>query len=249
MTDPQLRRFARQLVGLEERLHYLETVPQLAHSSIDDHGVPVYDKDGNLASIIGKQEDGTWGAPPLAGPAPGPPSGVSAVGGAGIVHVHWDGTFAEGTAPLDFDAVEVLVDGALAGAMPDRDGGSITIRADQGTRYISARVRTLVPRHSRTTSPFSVEVRAPAELLFDDTTARAEVLAQRIADAEQQLEAAEGRLLEAREALAALDTRVKTSSLQVSRGPLPPAGAPLGAQWLTPEGYLYVRVPCDEEVA
>ena len=84
---------------------------------------------------------------------------------------------------------------------------------------------------------------------LDDTAEQAEALAQRIADAEQQLEAAEGRLLEAREALAALDTRVKTSALQVSRGPLPPAGAPLGAQWLTPEGYLYVRVPCDEEVA
>ena len=195
MTDPQLRRFARQLVGLEERLHHLETVPQLAHSSIDDHGVPVYDKDGNLASIIGKQQDGTWGAPPLAGPAPGPPSGVSAVGGAGIVHVHWDGTFAEGTAPLDFDAVEILVDGALAGAMPDRDGGSITIRADQGTRYISARVRTLVPRHSRTTSPFSVEVRAPAEMLFDDTAERAAQLEEDLRSTRDDLGVARARLL------------------------------------------------------
>lgn len=84
---------------------------------------------------------------------------------------------------------------------------------------------------------------------LDDTTERAEALAERIAEAEAGLVAAGERLSLAREALAALDARVVTSSLQVSRGPVPPGGAPLGAQWLTPEGYLYVRVDCDEEAA
>ena len=84
---------------------------------------------------------------------------------------------------------------------------------------------------------------------LDDTTAQAEALAERLADAEAELAAAEGRLDAAREALDRLDARVDVTALQVSRGPLPPAGAPLGAQWLTPEGYLYVRVDCDEEAA
>ncbi|GAA1333957.1 hypothetical protein GCM10009592_28780 [Brachybacterium rhamnosum] len=33
---------------------------------------------------------------------------------------------------------------------------------------------------------------------------------------------------------------------QATRGQLPPRGAPLGAHWITPEGRIYVRVPCEE---
>jgi hypothetical protein len=84
---------------------------------------------------------------------------------------------------------------------------------------------------------------------LDDTAARAEALAEKIRVAEAGLVAAGERLSLAREALDALDSRVDVTALQVSRGPTPPAGAPLGAQWLTPEGYLYVRVDCDEEAA
>lgn len=42
------------------------------------------------------------------------------------------------------------------------------------------------------------------------------------------------------------DTRLGTVGLQVQRGPIPVKGSPLGAQWLTPAGHLYVRVPCEE---
>lgn len=185
MVDPQTRKLAKQIVGLEERLKHLETVPQLAHSSIDDSALPVYDRDGNLVSRIGKQPDGTWGAPPIAGPVPAAPRGVSATGGSGIIHVRWTGQLVgDVAAPLDFDTLEVLIDGDLAGAIPNRDGGSVTIEAEQGHRFVAARIRTLVPRHSATTSPFSVEVRAPAELLFDDVTERANDLAEALDDAE-----------------------------------------------------------------
>lgn len=200
MVDPQTRKLARQLVTLDERLRHLETVPQLAHSSIDDSALPVYDKDGNLVSQLGKQADGTWGAPPLSGPTPPAPTAVTAVGGAGIIHVRWPGTYQDGVqAPLDFDALEVLVDGALAGAMSNRDGGTVTIEAAEGTRYVSARVRSLVPRHSPTTSPFSVHVSAPAEILFEDMTERADQLADDLAAAAGQIAAAEQNLTELRD--------------------------------------------------
>lgn len=195
MADPQTRKLARQLVQMDERLKHLETVPQMAHSSIDDHGLPVYDKDGNLVTRIGKQADGTWGAPPLAGPTPPAPDGVTAVGGSGIIHVRWTGALYGGVqAPLDFDALEVLIDGDLAGAISDRDGGTVTIQAEQGTRYVSARIRTLVPRHSALTSPFSVEVRAPAEIVLDDMTERADQLEQDLTDSLARVETAEQNL-------------------------------------------------------
>lgn len=242
MADPQTRKLARQLVALDERLKHLETVPQLAHSSIDDTALPVYDKDGNLVSQLGKQKDGTYGAPPLHGPIPPTPTDVAAVGGAGIIHIRWNGTYQQGhTAPLDFDALEVLIDGHLAGALPNRDGGTLTIEAEQGTRYVSARLRTLVPRHSPTTSPFSVDVRAPAEILFDDTTAQAEALADKIRAAEAEIAAATDRLGDAEDLLGKVDARPFPS-----RSPVPPRGAPVGTQWLTPTDHLYVRVPCEE---
>lgn len=234
MADPQTRKLARQLVGLEERLHYLETVPQLAHSSIDDHGLPVYDADGEVTAVVGKQPDGTWGAPPLAGPVPPTPVGMSATGGAGIIHVRWTGQLlAEAPAPLDFDTLEVLVDGTLAGAIPNRDGGTVTIEAAQGLRFVSARIRTLVPRHSATTSPFSVEVRAPAELLFDDVTERANDLAEALADAEGAIEDAVGELAEV--------GRVTTV------GP-PPADPVIGKTlWVAPNGRTFRAVECEQE--
>lgn len=211
-TDPQLRRLARQLTGFDKRLHDLETVPQLAHSSIDDGTLPVYDKDGTLVVAVGRQPDGTWGAPPLAGPTPSAPIGVSATGGAGIVHVRWTGDYFHGAAPLDFDALEVLIDDRLAGAIPNRDGGTVTIEADQGTRFISARIRTLAPRHSAPTSPFTVEVGPPADQLFIEARDAIETAEGDIADAKQEIiderTAREAALKQAAEDLAELDGKL-----------------------------------------
>ena len=187
MADPLIRKLARQLVTVEKRVHDLETVPQLAHSSIDDYALPVYDAEGSVVTKIGKQDDGTWGAPPLAGPTPPAPVGVTAVGGPGTIHVSWTGDFDRDAAPLDFDTLEILVDGTLSGSLPNRDGGTVSISAEQGTRFVSARIRTLVPRHSATTSPFSVEVGPPADQLFVEAR-------ERIEEAEGQIQAGKDAL-------------------------------------------------------
>ena len=137
---PNLRRLARQLVDVTRRLKHLETVPQLAHSSLDDHGLPVYDADGNLAVTVGKQPDGTWGAKPVAGPVPPAPVGLDAEGDAGAVRASWQGVFWAGAAlPMDFEAVQVLVDGLVYAAIHDPQGGSVSVPAMPGERVVSFR--------------------------------------------------------------------------------------------------------------
>ena len=137
---PNLRRLARQLVDVTRRLKHLETVPQLAHSSLDDHGMPVYDADGNLTVTIGKQADGTWGAPPVKGPVPPQPAGVEAEGDAGVIRASWQGVFWAGAAkPMDFEAVEVLVDGTVYAGIHDPQGGSVSVPALSGVRAVSFR--------------------------------------------------------------------------------------------------------------
>lgn len=210
MADAQTRKLARQLVDINRRLKSIETTPQLAHSSIDDRGLPVYDKEGNLVAKIGKQDDGTWGAPPLAGPTPPMPRGLQALGGPGTIHVTWTGEFSEGAAcPLDFDVLEVLVNGALSGSISNRDGGSVSISSPSGQHYVSARVRTLVPRHSDTTSPFAVEVGPPADQLFIDAKEEIDGAKEAIEGAKQEIAdertAREEALEAAQEELARLD--------------------------------------------
>ena len=137
---PNLRRLARQLADYGRRLRHLETVPQLSNSSLDDHGMPVYDADGNLTVTIGKQADGTWGAPPVRGPVPPQPAGVEAEGDAGVIRASWQGVFWAGAAkPMDFEAVEVLVDGAVYAGIHDPQGGSVSVPALPGVRTVSFR--------------------------------------------------------------------------------------------------------------
>lgn len=134
------RRLARQLVDVTRRLKHLETVPQLAHSSLDDHGMPVYDADGNLTVTVGKQPDGTWGAKPVAGPVPPRPVGLDAEGDAGAIRASWQGVFWAGAAlPMDFEAVQVLVDGSVYAAIHDPEGGSVQVPALPGERLVSFR--------------------------------------------------------------------------------------------------------------
>src|SRR5699024_7162504 len=206
MADPQTRKLARQIVDIDRRLKGVERTPQLAHSSIDDGFLPVYDKDGNLTAKFGRQDDGTWGAPPLSGPVPSMPVGVTALGGPGMLSVSWTGEYESKAAPLDFDTLEILVDGVLAGAIPNRDGGTVSISAEEGTRYISARIRTLVPRHSSTTSPFGVEVGPPADQLFVEARERIEDAEVSLGETQVRLEGAEQAVTEVRDGLDTLET-------------------------------------------
>ena len=140
MTDPMLRKLARQLVTVDKRVRDLETVPQLAHSSLDDQGMHVYDADGNLTVTVGKQPDGTWGAKPVAGPVPPRPVGLDAEGDAGAIRASWQGVFWAGAAlPMDFEAVQVLVNGSVYAAIHDPEGGSVQVPALPGERLVSFR--------------------------------------------------------------------------------------------------------------
>src|SRR5699024_5978564 len=206
MADPQTRKLARQIVDIDRRLKGVERTPQLAHSSIDDGFLPVYDKDGNLTAKFGRQDDGTWGAPPLSGPVPSMPVGVTALGGPGMLSVSWTGEYESKAAPLDFDTLEILVDGVLAGAIPNRDGGTVSISAEEGTRYSSARIRTLVPRHSSTISPFGVEVGPPADQLFAEARERIEDAEVSLGETQVRLEGAEQAVTEVRDGLDTLET-------------------------------------------
>ena len=189
MPEPTIRKLARQLVSMDTRLKHLETVPQLSNSSIDNVGVPVYDADGNLVAQVGKQADGTWGAPPLNGPVPPAPAGVSFEGGPGVVNVTWSGDYVDGAAPLDFDTLEVLVAGTRAGALSNRSGGSLVVSAPEGSQVVSARVRTLVPRYSVETAGVVVQVGPPPDALFEE--------------AKESIAAAEGDIQAAKDAIAA----------------------------------------------
>src|SRR5690625_3479909 len=157
------RRLARQLVDVTRRLKHLETVPQLAHSSLDDQGMHVYDADGNLSVTLGKQPDGTYSARPVRGPIPPAPAGLGAEGDAGLVHASWQGVFWAGAAsPRDFEAVEVLVDGNVHGAIHDPDGGSVTVPAFAGEREVSFRTLSQAGRRSDATGHVTVTVQSKA---------------------------------------------------------------------------------------
>src|SRR5699024_1098170 len=251
MADPQTRKLARQIVDIDRRLKGVERTPQLAHSSIDDGFLPVYDKDGNLTAKFGRQDDGTWGAPPLSGPVPSMPVGVTALGGPGMLSVSWTGEYESKAAPLDFDTLEILVDGVLAGAIPNRDGGTVSISAEEGTRYISARIRTLVPRHSSTISPFGVEVGPPADQLFAEARERIEDAEVSLGETQVRLDEAEAELVAVREDLDGIEAG-GNPSLVKDRAPTVGDGEGLtaGAAWLQydePGGTLVAMFRWDGE--
>lgn len=298
VTDPSTRKLSRLLADHGQRLHNLETIPQGPHTSIDNYGIPVYDKDGNLMARQGRQADGTWGSRPLAGPTPPIPNGVTATGAGGAVEVTWSGGLA-GKTPLDFEALEILADGGLVGSIHDSSGGTLSIPLAPGDYEITARSRSQVPVVSDQVIVGAVTVTAGAGIIGEKLgeaqaridAAEADLEQKRLAleEAERQRKAAQerlntletktiqdlreaqaeaqaalqaalvriqsaetdvaeatGRLDAAEGALGTLDRRVTEAAVQTSRGPLPPRSAPLGAQWLTPEGFLYVRVPCEE---
>lgn len=186
-NDPSLRRLARQLTKLEKDVHDLQTVPQLAHSSLDDQGLAVFDEDGNLTVTLGKQADGTWGAPPVRGPVPPAPVGVDAEGDAGVVRASWQGVFWAGAAkPMDFEAVQVLVDGLVYAAIHDPQGGSVSVPAMPGVRVVSFRTLSQAGMTSDATTfgDVTIEPRVSEQMqeLGEDLTELREVTLPELSD-------------------------------------------------------------------
>src|SRR5699024_9486826 len=206
---------ARQLADYGRRLRHLETVPQLSNSSLDDHGMPVYDADGNLSVTLGKQADGTYSARPVRGPIPPAPVGLDAEGDAGLVHASWQGVFWAGAAfPRDFEAVEVLVDGNVHGAIHDPDGGSVTVPAFAGERVVSFRTLSQAGRRSDATGHVTVTVQSKASVQLDEARGRIEDAEVSLGETRVRLDQAEQTVATVQGDLDTLETVTLPNAVQ-----------------------------------
>lgn len=158
-NNQPIRQLADAIFDIDRRLTGVERTPQLSNSSLEDTGINVYDSENNLTVTVGKQPDGTYGATPVRGPVPPAPEGVDAEGDASVVRASWDGSFRDEAAkPLDFAAVEVLVDGVVRGALHDPLGGSVTVPAVSGDRVVSFRTLSQAGMHSDAVGHMTVTV-------------------------------------------------------------------------------------------
>lgn len=106
MTDP-IHDLAVRLVDVERRLHDMERVPQLGHSSIEDGSIGEY-ADGTAVARYGAQFDGSHMAASLAGPTPPRPSAPILEPLVAGAKARWDGEWADPDAitPMDHARVE-----------------------------------------------------------------------------------------------------------------------------------------------
>lgn len=155
MTNQAITDLARRLTRLEQGVT-AQNVPQLAASSVEAGAIPHYDSAGQMTALVGEQHDGTTAAAVLAGPVPPAPAGLDADASAGKIAVTWNGGFADGAvAPMDFAYVEVHVGetqdfepdplpGSLtrAGAIVSAGGGSVSIDATPGDRWVALLTRS-----------------------------------------------------------------------------------------------------------
>ncbi|MFD9792088.1 hypothetical protein ACFWXK_14180 [Streptomyces sp. NPDC059070] len=173
MTD--LARLAARIVALERRLEQLSATARLAHSSIEDGAITVYDDTGSLRGIIGQQPDGTTGAVPVNGPTPPAPSTPTVTPVLAALAVTWDGTWADVTAVGDLARIQVHLL-ASADAVPDPRTPAATIESQTGatvtvpcTSYAPVWVRLLAVTTSGTPGPASAAVQAsPRRLVNTD---------------------------------------------------------------------------------
>lgn len=183
-TANLVRALARKIEALEHGQLRHARASQAAYRSVESGGLPVYDETGQLRTIIGAQEDGTYTVLEFNGTPPPIPSPPVITQGIGAVTITWDGYDENDEIgwPADFARVEVHVSD-VPGAIPTDDnqvtsfgspvGGSTTVVLDPGqTIYV---VFTAVNR-SGAESPASVEVAATGGAV--PTTAGPQVPAQ-----------------------------------------------------------------------
>ncbi|MFD7769866.1 hypothetical protein [Streptomyces sp. NPDC059787] len=113
---------AARIANLERLVRDLARSSRLAHSSIENGSIAVYDDLGVLRGSIGMQEDGTVALAAVNGPIPPAPSTPAIASVLGGVAVSWDGQFADGSqVPADFAYVEVH----FSSSSDFTDGGSL----------------------------------------------------------------------------------------------------------------------------
>lgn len=143
----QLRKIARDIVGVEQRINVIERVSQAPYRSVSGGTTVYYDSDGEVRHIVGAQPDGSYTSVDVNGPpAPSPPSRPIIETRAGSVIVSWDGKMENGSTmwPADFDHVEVHIatddffvvgDDTEIATYNTRAGGSISISLEPDTYY------------------------------------------------------------------------------------------------------------------
>ncbi|MBM6622678.1 hypothetical protein JTF08_13765 [Micrococcaceae bacterium RIT802] len=164
---------ARTLASQDRRLTGLETKPGLAFSSIENGSIDEYTVDGTLASVIGKQHDGTHTATSVTGPKPPTPWFPAASAVPGVVEVRWNGKFAGGAlSPMDLKHVAAYVVPAggpidltaQAGVMTGELGDAVQVQVEAGVYDVYLVAWTLSGKYSDAAGPAAVVVPVPADM-------------------------------------------------------------------------------------
>jgi len=146
--------------------------PGLAQSSIENGSVDEYTADGTLASVIGKQHDGTHTATSVTGPKPATPWFPTAMAVPGLAEMRWNGKFAGGVpSPMDLKhvaAYAVPVGGVVdlskqSGVMTGELGDSVQVQLDAGVYDVYLAAWSLSGKVSDLAGPVSVVVPIPAD--------------------------------------------------------------------------------------
>ncbi|MFD3667191.1 hypothetical protein [Streptomyces sp. NPDC058672] len=164
-----------RLARLEKLVQTMIRSPKLVNASLEDGALDVYDENGSLRAVIGRQPDGTSGITAVNGPkppAPSPPQVEPVLGG---VRITWDGGFAScEPAPLDLARVQVHVLKS-ADEEPDVQWPTTTIEAASGAsvtvavnHYGPVWVRLAAVNSSGTPSAPSAAVQAMARRAASD---------------------------------------------------------------------------------
>ncbi|MFI5688614.1 hypothetical protein [Streptomyces sp. NPDC051636] len=182
-----LARLAARIAALERRLTQQNRTSRLAHSSIENGALDVYDENGSLRAVIGQQPDGTTAVNIVNGPPPPQPTAPVLAPAIGGIAVTWDGTFADAPAPpLDWARAEVhtaaeadFIPGpaTLRGTLESPQGGTLIITAS-APLYVrlvgrntsgaaSAPSPAVGPRAPGTVGPGDLEIGATGNLVPD----------------------------------------------------------------------------------
>lgn len=200
-SSKSIRDLANSLWELDRRLTGVERTPQMGYTSLDNTGLNVYDSEGNLSAVIGRQDDGSFGHRVVEGPTPAAPSNITAEPGLGNLSVTWNGTFAGGVdAPRDFSIVaihasespdfEASAENTVATiSFPEAATRVLPLKA--GTYYLKATTLSLADKRSEATE----EVEAEAGPLVDEDSIQ-EALDQARTEREQAAQQAQEALSE-----------------------------------------------------
>lgn len=205
----ELRKVARDIARDDRRLSALARTPQLADSSLEDGSVDVYDADGNLAAVIGKQWDGAQGVASLTGPTPPTPVAPIVTGGVETLTVRWTGTFGDldgveditVVPPMDFSRVEAHVStdpdfiadtaDTLVGTIESPRGGEVVVTPLEPGVYYARLVARSIPGKSGADSAVTSGTVLAADAYV---LPGGKELGEKLAEADSALEAHEERL-------------------------------------------------------